>query len=372
MDMHLDAGTIHAWLDGALPADESARVEAHAKECAECGALVAEARGFIAGASRIVSSLDVVRGNVIPAPSPVATTSKRSLWRKLKLTPARAAIAATILVGVASMFTVQRSQFETAAPQADKVSAAPAAALPAAASPAAAPAPAQPTTDTVRPPLTVKNPTARDAAVGAAKPALRADRLEVATPAPPTAQAAPISAAPTAPSADRRLRLDELVVPQTVTPLPAPTGRQMSAAKSASNAAGVAGAAGAAAPVVAAENAPMRRMVPANAFASVAQAEGCYQLTIDRTNAPPEVPDRFRLQRDSSGTNVVRIQTLHGDSVLSGATWTTPTGGSVLVSFADANARRVELSFSTSRPMAALTFGGRTLDATIQRNACER
>lgn len=359
--MHLDEGTIHAWLDGELPPDESARVEAHAKECAECGALVAEARGFIAGASRIVSSLDVVRGNVIPATSPAATTSKQSLWRKLKLTPARAAIAATILVGVASMFSVQRSQFQTAAPQANKVSAAPAAALP-----AAAPVPARPTTDTVRPALTVKKPAARDAAVDAVKPALRADRLEAAAPAPPTTQAAPTAPAPSAPLADTRARLAEVVAPQTVAPLSAPPPRQMPAAKAA------AGVAGAAAPVAAADNAPLRRMVPANAFASASQAEGCYQLTVDRTSAPPEVPDRFRLQRDSSsGANVVRIQTLSGDSVVSGATWTAPAGGSVVVSFM-AKVGRVELTFATNRPTAALTFGGRTLDATIQRNSCER
>src|SRR4051812_25492127 len=119
--MHLDEGTIHAWLDGALPPDESARIEAHTKECAECAALVAEARGFVAGASRIVSSLDVVRGNVIPAAAPAAPASKKSLWKKLKLTPARAAIAATILVGVASMFSLRKQdeRFESAATKTD-------------------------------------------------------------------------------------------------------------------------------------------------------------------------------------------------------------------------------------------------------------
>ena len=48
---HLDEGTIHSWLDGALSADEAARVEAHVKECAQCQAAVAEARGFIAASS---------------------------------------------------------------------------------------------------------------------------------------------------------------------------------------------------------------------------------------------------------------------------------------------------------------------------------
>ena len=63
---HLDEGTIHAWLDGALSPDESERVESLATTCSECGALVAEARGLVAASSRILSSLDAVPGGVIP------------------------------------------------------------------------------------------------------------------------------------------------------------------------------------------------------------------------------------------------------------------------------------------------------------------
>ena len=63
---HLDEGTIHAWLDGALPAAEGAAVEAHAADCAECAALVAEARGLIARASGILTALDDVPAGVIP------------------------------------------------------------------------------------------------------------------------------------------------------------------------------------------------------------------------------------------------------------------------------------------------------------------
>lgn len=66
MNQHLDEGTIHAWLDGALAPDESARVEAHASSCTECAALVAEARGLIAASSRILSSLDAVPAGVLP------------------------------------------------------------------------------------------------------------------------------------------------------------------------------------------------------------------------------------------------------------------------------------------------------------------
>src|SRR5579862_5271807 len=64
---HLDEGTIHAWIDGALSSDEASRVEAHVASCAECAAKVAEARGLVAASSRIVSALDATPGGVLPA-----------------------------------------------------------------------------------------------------------------------------------------------------------------------------------------------------------------------------------------------------------------------------------------------------------------
>ncbi|MFN2566429.1 MAG: anti-sigma factor [Gemmatimonadaceae bacterium] len=113
---HLDEGTIHAWLDGALTAEEAARVERHAAECAECASVVAEARGLVAGASRILSALDdvpavvpagargrwaegggvegrAVRGAAAPparAPSP----ARRPFWSR----PAALAAAATVVL----------------------------------------------------------------------------------------------------------------------------------------------------------------------------------------------------------------------------------------------------------------------------------
>lgn len=63
---HIDEGTIHAWLDGALPADEGGRIEEHVTSCAACAAAVAEARGLIAASSRILAALDDVPGGVIP------------------------------------------------------------------------------------------------------------------------------------------------------------------------------------------------------------------------------------------------------------------------------------------------------------------
>src|SRR5256885_7382952 len=97
---HLDEGTIHAWLDGALDAEESARVEEHVAQCAACSAAVEEARGFVAGASRILTALDQTPGGVAPR-SPTFDVKQRrsaSLWGALHLTPARAAAAALIFV----------------------------------------------------------------------------------------------------------------------------------------------------------------------------------------------------------------------------------------------------------------------------------
>jgi len=84
---HLDEGTIHSWLDGALNAEEAARVEAHVKECAQCQAAVAEARGFIAASSRILTALDNAPRGVIPAAVP-----------KRRLDPIVWRIAASVLV----------------------------------------------------------------------------------------------------------------------------------------------------------------------------------------------------------------------------------------------------------------------------------
>jgi anti-sigma factor RsiW len=95
---HLDEGTIHSWLDGALAPDEAARVEAHVGECPECAAAVAEARGFIAASSRILTALDNAPRGVIP----VAASKRRVdpiVWR----------VAATLLVVAAGTLAVFRS-----------------------------------------------------------------------------------------------------------------------------------------------------------------------------------------------------------------------------------------------------------------------
>jgi anti-sigma factor RsiW len=75
---HVDEGKLHAWLDGALSPDESARVEAHIASCAVCSAAAAEARGLVAAASRILTALDDVPGGV--APSRALPERRHRLW----------------------------------------------------------------------------------------------------------------------------------------------------------------------------------------------------------------------------------------------------------------------------------------------------
>lgn len=64
---HPDEGTIHAYAERQLSPAEQARAEEHIANCAECAASVAEARGLIAAATRIVGALDNVPDRVIPA-----------------------------------------------------------------------------------------------------------------------------------------------------------------------------------------------------------------------------------------------------------------------------------------------------------------
>ena len=115
---HPDEGSIQAWLDGALDASEAAQVEAHVAECATCASRVAEARGLIAGASRVVGLLDetpapLIRPAVAPAPK-----VDNSLWRLLRVTPTRASIAAILLVAIGLTLTRNRAAVESVAPTA--------------------------------------------------------------------------------------------------------------------------------------------------------------------------------------------------------------------------------------------------------------
>jgi antitoxin (DNA-binding transcriptional repressor) of toxin-antitoxin stability system len=88
---HPDEGTIHAWIDGELLPDDASALEAHLKECQECSALAAEARGLVAASSRIISALDLVPGGVIPK-----AATRRPWYASTQL---RAAAAVVIVAG---------------------------------------------------------------------------------------------------------------------------------------------------------------------------------------------------------------------------------------------------------------------------------
>ena len=90
---HLDDGTIHAWLDGALGTGEAAAVEAHAAACRDCADRVAEARGLIAASSRILTALDDVPEHVVPVERPAAVAAAWAASPALAAVPAPAAAA---------------------------------------------------------------------------------------------------------------------------------------------------------------------------------------------------------------------------------------------------------------------------------------
>jgi len=95
---HLDEGTIHAWLDGELPPAERAAAEAHVAKCAECAAAVAEARGFIAASSRILTALDSVPGGVLPAASTASGAPRPGVYRRFMASRAWMAVAAVLVL----------------------------------------------------------------------------------------------------------------------------------------------------------------------------------------------------------------------------------------------------------------------------------
>ncbi len=106
---HLDEGTIHAWLDGALNSEETRYCEEHVAQCDTCRALVTEARGLIAGASRILSALDDVPAGVVPAGT--ARPKARRNWTR----PLSWAMAATVVLAVGVKVATRTPETQTTA-----------------------------------------------------------------------------------------------------------------------------------------------------------------------------------------------------------------------------------------------------------------
>lgn len=115
---HPDEGTIHTWLDGALPDEEARAIESHVASCASCEALVAEARGLSARASRILGALDDVPGSIVPARSRSPRTVQTPWWRR----PAVAAAAAITIVATGTTMAVTRDWGSRSSPRMEAVS----------------------------------------------------------------------------------------------------------------------------------------------------------------------------------------------------------------------------------------------------------
>ena len=165
---HPDEGTIHAWLDGELPEEQANEIAAHTRDCPECSAKVAEARGLIAASTRILTALDNVPSRVIPetaatSRTPVAARQRRRWYDRLDI---RAAAALLVVAG-ASYLVVKRDSGDSREmlAVADKIESAP---MPATANSAVAPPVEQPVT----PPVAMQRatqPPARKAAPPASR-----------------------------------------------------------------------------------------------------------------------------------------------------------------------------------------------------------
>lgn len=105
---HLDEGTIHAWLDGALAPNETRDAEAHVQTCAACAQSVAEARGLVAASSRILAALDDVPTVQESAREPLHISAARRRsgwwWRRAGIPYAA---AATVLLAVGTTLVLR-------------------------------------------------------------------------------------------------------------------------------------------------------------------------------------------------------------------------------------------------------------------------
>jgi hypothetical protein len=104
---HLDEGTIHAWLDGELPSAEREALEAHIVECEPCAAAVAEARGFVAASTRILTALDSVPGGVLPAASTGSGTARPAVRRRFVASRAWMAAAAVLVLSTVTVIAIR-------------------------------------------------------------------------------------------------------------------------------------------------------------------------------------------------------------------------------------------------------------------------
>jgi hypothetical protein len=354
---HLDEGTIHAWLDGALPPVEAEQVAKHAAECATCAAAVADARGIIAGAARIVSALDDVPGGVIPSGARGTTPAVSSpLWRRLRLTPGRAALAATILVAVSATLTLRSSTSSTpsTATQKDRAVS------------VAAPAP-QPTTKRTPVVFPVTIDSFKVPGGGASS------RLANASAANGGERKLESAVQKTGPTAMAEQRVADAVAPRDTS-----TRELQKVRATAQEAAAVASVA--AAPV-AAPPASMKasNLAPARAFDardSATTFEGCYRLSADpsvgSTEMPSGLPTSFTLSRPSADLRAFsrRSVDVRLDSTGVPIAWRQLSTTQANVTFGLGSARQVSLMLTAGSPLGVASSGDRTTTVRVTRASC--
>ena len=386
--MHLDEGTIHAWLDGALDAEEAARVQRHAAECAACAAAIAEARGLVAGASRILTALDGVPAGVVPktaelggSRSTSTTRRTRSLWSTLHLTPARAAAAAVVFLAAGAALVVRN------APNEARRDAITLAEYPRDSAVILTPAPPQ-----VRAPVVVPSPVARPAeratlTDAAPKPAPEPGRRTSAkaaaqaggVPVPVTAKGARVEEVAASDSARRDLRVDSIA-----------TRTEAAMARSAVADNALRGAVAGAAPRAAAAAPPpaaSQVYAPTKSLAEVRSLAGCYAVTTDSTLAfprrlwldsvlvaqPPVAQQRARTSlADAAGAERYVVSDIVSDArrSLAGAYWAPRPDGSIRLSL-PAISRSVDLRVtSESTLVGVMSVGDRVATVTLRRAEC--
>jgi hypothetical protein len=397
---HLDEGTIHAWLDGALDAEEAARVEAHVAECESCRTAVAEARGLVAGAARILTALDQAPGGVLPrspafdinaARSAARSARSRSLWGRLHLTPVRAAAAALIFVAAGSVLVARyapnakpldNAAVDFAKITVDSATTKRAEAASASASAAhdtlsvAAPAPVAQTRERLRraaplaaPPL-VENRHAMPTVVGGVASAAKASSAGVPSPAPPP----PVARATFGTIGGRPGSVADSISRVTTRGMDS-TRRSLDAARRADLSAVVA--------TSASEKAPSRAASP-NAQLAVASYVGCYDVRADSTL---HMPKRLSLDTTHVVNGALRQKSFAAgaagnaqlvvssvDSVrhpIESGSWQLDSLGRVHLELGGATSPRVQLQPITGTMLSGtITVGDRTLPIVLQRAEC--
>ena len=95
---HVDEGTLHAYLDGELSGAERAQLEAHLTECAACRGRLAEERGLIERADRLLTLAELPTGHTHRPPPAAPRVQSPRRWPRLVVPAAWAASIALAFV----------------------------------------------------------------------------------------------------------------------------------------------------------------------------------------------------------------------------------------------------------------------------------